>query len=443
MRIHILLGVLFCLPPAAQTPAEKAVLTLEEAVTIALERFPDVAMAEAAADSLKGLIREVRSQALPQISIDANGMRSRDPSFLNSPAFDNFPEELREAIQPVASNMFLYSVNISQPLYTAGKIGTALKLASVESEGAEIDINRTRQDLARDVVRSYYALMWAERYKGVVAETQEQRKLHAEMALTRLKNGVATEVDVLRSQVAVSNGAPELVRADNAIRQTRALLNYLLVRPIDFPTEVVGNFQEKAWDEWDLDALMREASLRRPDLARLRNAERSAELQVDLARAESRMRLETNFSYGISARKPENLLNSLYASWRFDVSFTLPIFDGYRRSGLVYQARANQRAVRLEREKFEQQVRLDLQQGTDDLKAAMETIAAARANIGQAERVLQMMQDNYKYGAATTLDIVDAQTALSEARNNLLRGLHAYTIARANLLWAEGRNPWE
>jgi len=443
MRIHILLGVLFCLPAAAQTPAEKAVLTIEEAVTIALERFPDVAMAEAAADSLKGLIREVRSQALPQISIDANGMRSRDPSFLNSPAFDNFPEELREAIQPVASNMFLYSVNISQPLYTAGKIGTALKLASVESEGAEIDINRTRQDLARDVVRSYYALMWAERYKGVVAETQEQRKLHAEMALTRLKNGVATEVDVLRSQVAVSNGAPELVRADNAIRQTRALLNYLLVRPIDFPTEVVGNFQEKAWDEWDLDALMREASLRRPDLARLRNAERSAELQVDLARAESRMRLETNFSYGISARKPENLLNSLYASWRFDVSFTLPIFDGYRRSGLVYQARANQRAVRLEREKFEQQVRLDLQQGTDDLKAAMETIAAARANIGQAERVLQMMQDNYKYGAATTLDIVDAQTALSEARNNLLRGLHAYTIARANLLWAEGRNPWE
>jgi len=277
----------------------------------------------------------------------------------------------------------------------------------------------------------------------VVAETQEQRKLHAEMAQTRLKNGVATEVDVLRSQVAVSNGAPDLVRADNAIRQTRALLNYFLVRPLDYPTEVVGDFQEKAWDEWDLDALMREASLRRPDLARLRNAELSAELQVDLAKAESRMRLDTNFSYGVSSRKPENLFNSLFVSWRFGVSFTLPIFDGYRRSGMIYQARANQRAVRLEHEKFEQQVRLDLQQGTDDLKAATETITAARANIEQAERVLRMMQDNYKFGAATTLDIVDSQTALSEARNNLLRGLHAYTIARANLLWTQGRNPWE
>ena len=52
-----------------------------------------------------------------------------------------------------------------------------------------------------------------------------------------------------------------------------------------------------------------------------------------------------------------------------------------------------------------------MQQGGDDLKAARETITAARTNIGQAERVLSMMQDNYRFGAATTLDIVDAQTA--------------------------------
>ena len=54
-----------------------------------------------------------------------------------------------------------------------------------------------------------------------------------------------------------------------------------------------------------------------------------------------------------------------------------------------------------------------------------------------------MMQNNYKYGAATTLDIVDAQTALSVARTNLLRGLHDYSVARANLRWTMGQTPWE
>jgi len=285
--------------------------------------------------------------------------------------------------------------------------------------------------------------MWAERYRSLVAETQEQRKLHAEMARTRLKNGVATEVDVLRSEVSVSNGAPDLVRADNAIRQARALLNFYLVRPLDYPTQVAGDFKEQAWDQWNLDALAQEAFLRRPELERLRIAERSAGVQLDLARAENRLRLDSNASYGISSRKPENLFKPLFASWRFSVSLTLPIFDGYKRSGMIYQALANQRMASLEREKVEQQVRLQLQQGTDELKTATETIAAARANIEQAERVLQMTQENYKFGAATTLDIVDAQTALSLARNNLLRGLYDYSVARANLLWTAGRSPWE
>jgi outer membrane protein TolC len=84
-----------------------------------------------------------------------------------------------------------------------------------------------------------------------------------------------------------------------------------------------------------------------------------------------------------------------------------------------------------------------VQQGLDELTAAHETILSARANIGQAERVLLMTQNNYKYGAATTLDIVDAQTALSVARTNLLRGLFDHSVARAHLLWVLGEHPWE
>jgi outer membrane protein len=285
--------------------------------------------------------------------------------------------------------------------------------------------------------------MWAERYRSLVAETQEQRKQHAEMARIRFNNGVATEVDVLRSNVAVANGAPDLVRADNAIRQARALLNFYLVRPIDFATKIAGDFQGKSWDEWDIEAIAREAARRRPELVRLRIAERSAEVQLALAKAENRMRLDSNAYYGISSRKPDNFFNAGFASWRFGVNFTLPVFDGFKRSGLVYQATANQRSVRLEREKTEQRVRLGLQQGLDEIKATTETISAARTNIEQAERVLSMTQNNYKYGAATTLDIVDAQMALSTARTNLLSGLHDYSVARANLLWAEGRTPWE
>lgn len=431
-------GLLLAFQSSGETP-----LTLPQAVGIALEKHPDIGKALAGAEVLKGRIREVRAQAYPEVNIIGTSVRVRDPSLLNASGLDKFPPELRDALVPTGVNLFDYALSVKQPLYTAGKVGTALRLASVESEGAMIEVDRARQDLALAVCKAFYSVLWAERYYTLVSETQEQKKRHAEMARTRFKNGVATEVDVLRSEVAVANGAPDLVRAAHAIRQARSLLNYYLVRPIDEPVLLQGDFSDQNWEDWDLEGLSTEAVRRRPELHRLRIAERSAGVQLNLARAESRLRLDLTSAYGISSRLPSNLLNQKFARWNLGVTAVLPVFDGFRRSGLVWQATANQRAARLELEKAQQQLKLNLQQGTDELKAAMETIAAARATVNEAERVLAMMQNNYKYGAATTLDIVDAQTALSVARTNLLRGRYDLSVARANLRWVVGRTPWE
>ncbi|MBZ5579033.1 MAG: TolC family protein [Acidobacteriia bacterium] len=439
----ILAGLSLCEIPGSTRAADAAALTLEDAVRLAIDRHQDVAKARAAADALKGKIREVRAQALPEIKLESNATRWRDPSLLNASGLDKFPEELRVALVPSAANLFDYAVTVKQPLFTQGKVGTALRLASIEAEGAVSEIDRAEQDVALATVKAFYGLLWAERYRTLVAETQEQKKRHAAMARTRFENGVATEVDVLRSEVAVANGDPDLVRAGYAIKQARAQLNYYLGRPLDADTQLLGSFEERTWEQPDLAELQRDALRRRPEMQRLRIAERSADTQLSLARAESRMRLDFSGSYGMMARLPQNLINREFTRWTAGVNFTLPLFDGFKRNGLIEQAVANRRAARLDREKFEQQVQLAIQQGYDDLQSAAESIAAARATVGEAEQVLAMMQNNYRYGAATTLDIVDAETSVSVARTNLLRGLYDYSVSRANLRWSLGLTPWE
>ncbi|MCL5744995.1 MAG: TolC family protein [Acidobacteria bacterium] len=438
MRSQALI-LLFASLAGAQQPAA---VTLEEAVRLALAHHQDIAKARAASDALKGKIREVRAQALPEINLVSNAMRWRDPSLLNASGLDKFPEELRNALVPEGVDLFDYAITVKQPLYTQGKVGTALRLAAIEAESSLAEIDRAQQDVGLATVRAYYDLLWAERYRDLVAETQRQKKLHAAMARTRFQNGVATEVDVLRSEVAVANGAPDVLRAENAIRQARALLNYYIGRPLDQLTRAVGQFEEKPEDQ-SLAELEKDALRRRPEMQRLRLAERSADAQVQLANAESRMRMDFNSSYGMASRLPENLVNRKFTRWTVGVTFTFPLFDGFRRSGLMTQAVSNQRSARLEREKVERQIYLAIQQAHDETTAARETIAAARANVSQAEKVLAMTQNNYKYGAATTLDVVDAQTAVSVARTNLLRGLHDFAVARANLRWAAGQTPWE
>ncbi len=416
-----------------------AVLTLQDAVRIAVERNRDVQKAREQVEALKGRIREVRAQAFPSVKLEGNAFRYRDPAFLNSSSFDKIPPEFKNALVAEAANSFTYGLSFSQPLYTAGKVGTAIRLANLEMEGVNADRDKVEQDVVMETVRTFYDLLLAQERRGVAAETVEQKRKHLEVVKSRFAAGDATEVDVLRSQVNLANAEPDLIRADNAIQQARSALNHLLVRDPAAPLEIRGEFQYTPSTESALEALAQEAMRRRPELARLRILDREAEQQEKLAKAESRSKLDLNGFYGISARLPDNLANATFARWNFTLNFTLPVFDGGRRSGLITQAVSNRRVARLSLEQQESGVRLQVQQALDEIRRAEKTVDATQLNVKQAERVLDMMQNNYKFGAATTLDVVDAQTALSGARTNLLQALYDHVVGKTRLRWVLGR----
>ena len=422
---------------------EKRRLTLAEAVALASERHPQILSAQARIEALKGRIREVRSDALPDISLNSYGMRWRDPAFLNSSSFDEIPPEFKDALIVKGANLFDYHIGVSQPLYTAGKVGTAIKLASLESEGVGVDRARVEQDIKLRVIRSFNDLLLAAKQLDVARDTVAQREKHLEMARSRYQLGVATEVDVLRSEVSLANAKPELIRAENSVRHARAVLNNLLVRPIDFPTEAAGELTYTPSTQGPLAEVIRNALDRRPEMQRARiNLLETAD-QIKLAHAEGRLRVDLNGQYGYSARETSNLWKQSFTRWMFTVNVTLPLFDGGRRSGLIQQAIANRRIVEQARVETEENVRLEVQTALDELERAEKTVEAARLNVQQAGRVLTMMQDNYRYGAATTLDVTDAQTALTTARWTLLQGLYDHTMARVQLRYVMGLDPLE
>jgi outer membrane protein TolC len=437
----LLLGILAPGPVYAAGQAEPAAVTLEQAVAIALERNQQALMARQQSDVLKGRYREVRAQALPTLNFNGSALRWRDPSFLNSSSFDKLPAEFRDVLQVTPANLLDYNLSVSQPIYTSGKVGTALKLASLESEGVGVDIARTEQDIRQRVIRTFYDLILADRLLGVARANVELYRQHVEMARARRAAGVATEVDVLRSEVNLANAQPELLRAENSLRRARSVLNNLLVRPIDYPTEALGELNFVPGPKMDVQEVVRHAVQHRPELQRLRINELEADAQKKLANAENRLRVDFNGQYGFSAREPSNLGNHSFTRWLFNITVTLPVFDGGKRSGLFQQAAAQRKVTELQRSDQENSVRLEAQTAVDELDRAEKTVEAAQLNVHQAEKVLAMMQDNYRYGAATTLDVTDAQAALTAARWNLLQGLHDHTLARAQLRWVMGQDP--
>jgi outer membrane protein len=422
----------------AQEGAGSLPLTLDAAVKLALERNFDVLIAGSELDELKGKIKEVRSGAFPQISLQGYGLRMRDPSILNSSSFDDVPQEFRDALVPRPNNMFDFGLSVKQPIFNAGKVRTALNLAQESLGEKEASRETVSQQITFQVFQAFNNLLLAEANLETVRETQKQRLKHLEMARSRFKNGVATEIDVLRSEVNVANLEPEVIRAENRIRLARSAFNNLIVVDLSAATKVDGSLKYRPWSPGSLDDLQRKTLELRPELHALRKQVQQARLALSLARAENKLSVDMEGQWGYSVREPKNFFKSDFSRWNVTLSFKLPVYDSGRKAGLLVQANARLQAAEQRLAQLENNVRLEVKQAFDDMQSSAEAIKAAELSLKQAERVLAMMQSNYEYGAATTLDVVDSQTALSLARNSFINATYDYEIAKARLRLASG-----
>ncbi len=434
----MLLGLLLVGAQArAQAPAEP--LPLEEAVRLALARNPEVLRSAEQLEELKGKIGEVRAQAFPEVTIQGFGLRLRDPSILNSASFDRVPQEFRDALVPRAANLFDIGLSVRQPIYTAGKVRNAIRLAEEGLREKEAALEAARRLVTFKVVQAFHDLLLAEESVAVVRDTYEQRRRHLELARSRHALGVATEIDVLRSEVNLANLEPERIRADNRVRLAQAAINNLIVVDIDHPTRAAGRLEYRPWPAPALTQLQAGAVEARPEIAVARKQVDETRLLLALAEAENRLSVDLEGRWGMSAREPNNLFDTDFNRWTVTLNFKLPVHDGGRKAGLVMQAASRLRSAELNLAQLTNNVRLEIKASHNDLQSSERAIAAARLSLVQAERVLGMMQSNYRYGAATTLDVVDSETSLTVARNALVSATYDYEMAKARLRLAAGQ----
>jgi outer membrane protein len=435
--LALILAILGCfLPASGQEIGEP--LTIQDAVKLALERNPEVLIAKEQLLELKGRIKEVKAGAFPQINGEASGLRMRDPSILNSGSFDKVPSEFKDALVPVAANMFDLAVTVKQPLYTAGKVNTAIRLAEKTRQEKVDSLEAVERQITYRVFQAFQDILVAEENLSLTRETQQQWQKHLDQAQNRFKQGVVTEIDVLRSQVNAANIEPELIRAENRLSQARSALNNLIVRDLEAPTQIVGKLEYHEIPAPDLEALEHQSMEALPELKAAQMLCEEAKLSRALANAENKLSVDMNGRWGYSARDPKNLFNNDFTRWSVTFNFNMPFYDGGRKAGLIEQALSRERSAEQNLARLKNNVRLEIKSARDEMISAAKAIASAQLNVTQAEKVQTMMQANYQFGAATTLDIVDSQAALTQARNARISAVYSYEIAKARMRLAAG-----
>lgn len=411
--------------------AETKVLTLDQAISIAMEKNRDIEKAREYAQYVQGKYVEERAAALPQLSLNGTALFSKDES--------------QYIYGTVVQRQFSRTVDltVSQPLYTWGKLNAAIRAAEVGLKTADQQLRLYLQAAYRDVVAAYHDIQLARELSRLAQENRSQKQRHLEEASRKFSAGVATDYDVLAAEVATENTMPEVIRSENSVRMARERLRFLLAMGSE-EVDVSGSLEAPA-DERPLpasyDEAVRIAGTRRPELSDLRLRIGIYDELVTIANAENKPRLDLKGGAGwhwTSLNDPGPAQDVNGAAWNIGLYMTFPFFDGLRTSGKVAQARSDLRTKRIEETRLLDSIILEVRQAEFSYRESAEILKALSGTVKQAARLVQMAEKGYEFGVKIRLEVDDAQLNLLQARSNMARAQRDYRVAQVNYLWSMG-----
>ena len=200
------------------------VLTLDEALQITLEHNRDIQKAVENKKKIMGFYVEQRAAALPQLTATGTGARSWDEAQARAQSIGPFtfgPITIPAYLIPPNVDQRAVGVGLTQPLFTWGQVGAAIKAAKFGLASADDQLRVFRQAALRDVSAAFYDVLLAKEAYSIALQNLRQKEAHADEARRRFSAGVSTEYDVLAREVAVDNALPDAIRTENLVRTSR------------------------------------------------------------------------------------------------------------------------------------------------------------------------------------------------------------------------------
>ena len=412
-------------PPAAfaADPPSVEILTLDDAIRIALENNRDIRKALELRNRLEGRYVEERAAALPQLFGSAEGFRSWDGS--------------QEVFRiPPSSATVDAQLGVSQPLYTGGQVSAAIRAARVGLASADDQLKISRQSALLEVSTTFHDVLLARELHSIAVQSRDQKARFLEEARKRSAAGTATEYDVLVAKVDLENAEPAIVRARNLVVSLRERLRFLLGRG-DRQVDVRGELAVEIGPPPDYDRELARAVESRPELSDLRNRIGISQEMVTIAGSGTMPRIEIragagwkDFHSGDAGTDGKMWSAGLFATW--------PLFDGMRTRGRVAQAKSETNTLRIEEVQLLDAIALQVRDAVNAVQDAGEVVRAITDTVGQAERLLVLAEKGYEYGVKTKLEVDDAQLNLNQAKVSLARSRRDFLVANASLLRATG-----
>lgn len=337
-------------------------------------------------------------------------------------------------IQPDDSTS--WGLRLDQSLYLSGREITAFKISKEYIEKSRYDLYAVKEAYLFNVASAYYDVLRAKKALEIAKANLERLTKHRDAAVVRLKVGEVTKTDLLRAEAELSGGQAELVRSENNLKLTKAVLARVAGLIGDFDIKETVDSKQYAITE-SVEALKQIAMSERAELKAVELQKKIAETQVRYAKGAYWPTISIE---GVYTRRDENpssaLLNKeiVYGGLRLN----FPFFEGGLRRAETMEAEAKQRQTELLFEDLKKGIGIEVENAYLDfqtqkgvLKSLEDRLVFARDNYNSVSR-------QYELGLANSIDVIDANTLLLTAERQLADARYNYQLSVLRLQRATG-----
>ncbi len=428
---------------AAQAEAGVPVktLTLEQALAVAAEQNRDIQKAREYQNWVRGRYVQERGAALPRATLSVSNTRTFDNSMTK--LFKDFmPADEGNSGETGIGDIFggrqdvgVAGFSVNQVVFTWGQVGAAVRAAKLGFGVANQQLRRFQQAVEKDVTTAFYDVLVARELAAIARQDLEQRQRHLDETLKRQSAGTATDYDVLAAQVAVENGRPAVIRAENGVRMAREQLRFLLAEPGE--VDAAGSLATTIEAAPPYEQVLASAIEHRPEISEIVGTKGIYGELVTIAKAASKPRVDFSASWG-QRRLGLKTISARGTAWNAGLVASIPLFDGWRTKGQVAQAQSDLLRLNFDELKLRDGIRLEVRTALNAVREASEIAGALGGTVAQAEKLLFLAEKGFELGVKTRLEVQDAELNLSSARANLARAQRDYRVARVNLAWVGG-----
>ncbi|MBQ0148023.1 MAG: TolC family protein [Flavobacteriaceae bacterium] len=414
-----------------QTVSAQQELTLKQAINFALQNKADAQKAKLEISRGDLQIKEAKAGALPQIS--ASGAVQYNAIIQESALQMNDQLMVIKMGQPWNTNA---SVSLYQALFDQ-RVFTGLKAAKSTREFYQINAQLTNEQIIERVATAYYQVFVTEqKLKNIDASFENTNKVK-NVIQSLYDNGLAKEIDLDRTKVGLVNIQSTRQQIVNSVELQENALKFYMGMPIE--TEIKLVEEDVKINEFLLEDKF--DYTKRTEVAALLKQKELLGYNLEATKALLYPTVGLALNYGVNGFG-ENLPfhNSTYWSNVGNVALQVkvPIFTGGATKSKIQQAQLDIDALDIDIQDALLGLDLEYNNSKTQIENLIINLDNQKANVELAQKVFNNTQSNYQNGLATLTEVLDAEQAYTESKNNYSNVLLEYKVAEVALLKARG-----